>query len=156
MKIKVLVVGKLKDRYLETGIQDYLKRIKRFCQIELIRVKEVRKTTPSTEPKALIKEAERLVSQTKPEDTLIVLSEEGVRLSSRQWSVNMQRFLEHTRGELVFVIGSSCGLAPEIKKKATKVISLSTLTFPHQLALILLLEQIYRGWSIMKGFPYHR
>lgn len=156
MKTTILVVGKLKDRYLKEGIEDYLKRTQRYSPVELLRVKEEPKPDAASEARGKAREAERLLAQIRPTDTVVAMTEEGRRFSSQQWSSTMMEMLEDSRGRLVFVIGSGAGLAPEVKQRANLLLSLSPMTFPHQVALLLLMEQLYRAWTIAKREPYHR
>lgn len=156
MKMDVLVVGQLKDRYLEEGIQLYMKRLRRYGSIELIRIREEKKPNASLERLAIQKEGERILSRVKKDDTLVVLTEEGKLYDSRQWAASVQKWLGETPGRLHFVIGSGPGLSDEVKQRANHLLSLSRMTFPHQLALLFFLEQLYRGWTITKNEPYHR
>ena len=156
MKMSILVVGRLKDRYLEEGLQDYMKRLKKYGSIELIRIKEEKKNQASMEIEAVKKEGERILNHIKADDYLVAMSEEGKLFSSPQWAKKMRTILDKTRGKVFFVIGSGAGLAPSVKKRADLLLSLSPLTFPHQLALLFLTEQLYRGWTILKNEPYHR
>lgn len=156
MKIAILVMGRLKDRYLEEGIETYFQRLHRYCPIELIRLKEENKPNLASEARAIQIEGERILAQVGEADTLIALSEEGRRLDSQTWATTMQSALDGCRGRLLFVIGSGAGLAPEVKRRADILLSLSPMTFPHQIALLLLTEQIYRAWTLLKNEPYHR
>ncbi len=156
MKMTILVVGRLKDRYLEKGIEDYLRRLKKYGSIELIRLKEERKTNAASEEEAIRKEGERILSQLKPNDYLVAMTEEGKLFDSRTFAQKMREILDRTRGKIFFVIGSGPGLHPNVKRRADLLLSLSPLTFPHQLALLFLTEQLYRSWTILKNEPYHR
>lgn len=156
MKLAIIVVGRLKDRYLEEGIADYAKRLKRYGTCEIIRVREEVKRNRKVEAVAVEKEAERLLAHIKPGDHLIAMSEEGALLSSTEWAEQLDDLSSRTPGRLVFVIGSGAGLAPSVKKAARTLFSLSPLTFPHQVALLLLLEQLYRANTILQNEPYHR
>ena len=156
MKWSVLVVGRLKDKYLEEGMQHYLKRLKRYCSIEIVRLKEEKKNNPQMELTARATEGARILSHVKPDDILVAMSEEGKLYDSREWSEQMQDWLQRARGRIIFVIGSGPGLDESVKKRADVLVSLSRLTFPHQIAHPLLLEQLYRGWTIHNNEPYHR
>ncbi len=156
MKLVVAVVGRLKDRYLEPGIEEYLKRIKRYGSVELIRIREERKSHRQNEAQAVAKEGDRILQLVQPGDRLFALTEEGAQYDSPEWAENWEQWVQFTPGRLIFAIGSGPGLSPEVKQKANTQLSLSPLTFPHQLALLLLLEQIYRGYTILRNEPYHR
>ncbi len=156
MKLVIAVVGRLKDRYLETGVDDYLKRVRRYCAVDLVRIKEERKTKAQYESQAIEKEGEKILQLVKPGDKLLALSEEGRQFDSEQWAEQMDQWFQTTPGRLILAIGSGPGLSPTVKQEADILLSLSPLTFPHQLAYLLLLEQLYRGFSILNGEPYHR
>jgi 23S rRNA (pseudouridine1915-N3)-methyltransferase len=156
MKTGILVVGRLKDRYLEEGIESYLARLRRYAPVELIRLPEEKKHNRESEAQAVQIEGERILSQIRDEDTLIALSEEGKRLDSATWALQMRDAFEQSRGRLLYVIGSGAGLCPRVKQRANLLLSLSPMTFPHQIALLLLTEQIYRAWTILHNEPYHR
>ncbi len=156
MRISIIAVGKLKDKYLQAGIETYLKRIKKYSKIELVRIKEEPKPNRSSELKAIEKEGEKIISTLKRGDTLIALTEEGTTFTSPQFAQKLIALRDQTPGRLVFAIGSGPGLSPSVKRRADLLLSLSKLTFPHQLALLLLLEQIYRALTINEGEPYHR
>lgn len=156
MRLLIIVVGRLKDNYLEAGLETYIKRLKRYGKAQIVRVKEEHKANRQAEPAAVAKEADRIRGHLKAGDTLIALTEEGQLLNSTQWAKHMERWVDRTTGRLVFVIGSGAGLCPSLKEEAHALLSLSPLTFPHQVALLLLLEQLYRGATILKNEPYHR
>lgn len=156
MKLLIVVVGRLKDRYLEEGINDYLKRLKRYGTCELIRVKEESKRNRSAEAAAVEKEAQRILSQIKPGDFLVTMTEEGELVDSQTLAHELDDIASRTPGRIVFVIGSGAGLAPSVKAEANRMLSLSPMTFPHQVALLLLTEQLYRANAILNNEPYHR
>lgn len=156
MKILVAVVGRLKDRYLEAGIDDYCQRIRRYSSLELVRIREETKSGTQDELLAIDKEGEKLLQLVRPGDKLVALSEQGVSFTSSQWAQHMQEWLQDTPGRVIFVIGSGPGLSHTVKQQADLLLSLSPLTFPHQLALLLLVEQLYRGFTILHREPYHR
>lgn len=158
MKLVVAVVGRLKDRYLETGIEDYCQRINRYSSFELIRIREETKsgTSPHEEQQAVGKEGDKILQLLRPGDKLIALSEEGTLCNSHQWAKSMEDWLQSTPGRVIFTIGSGLGLAQHVKQRADLLLSLSPLTYPHQLALLLLLEQLYRGFTILHREPYHK
>ena len=138
--IKIICIGKLKDRFSVLE-QDYIKKIKHFDKLEIIELKEA----SGNSKEDILKKEERLIIP-KLKDNIIVLSEEGKNISSKEFS-NLEN--------ATFVIGSSNGLSENIKSKG-KLISLSKMTFNHQLARIILLEQIYRSYCIKNNLPYQR
>ncbi len=144
MKIRILWVGKTKERYLREGIDYYLKLLQNQIRITTVEVKDVR---GSDKEKIISEESRRLLSQTK---SYILLDEKGVEMNSREFAA----FL--LREDLIdFVIGGHLGVSDEIKNKAQAVISLSKMTFTHEMARLILLEQIYRSLTIIKGKDYH-
>ena len=143
--MRIICIGKLKEEFkiLE---KEYLKKIKPFTKIEIIEIKEAK----GNSAKEILKKEEKEIVQ-KIKGTLIVLAEEGKLLSSEEFA----RILEKS-SEITFVIGSSYGVSEAIKKRASVLLSLSKMTFSHQLARIILLEQIYRAYCIIKNLPYQR
>lgn len=156
MRITILVVGRLKDKYLEAGLDDYLKRLRRYGSCEVVRLREESKSKRSVEATAIEKEALRMLGHIKPGDHLIAMSEEGELLDSPTFADFLSQRIDRTTGRIIFAIGSGAGLAPSLKEQAQDTISLSPMTFPHQMALLFLLEQIYRAQTILNNEPYHR
>ncbi|MBU0962664.1 MAG: 23S rRNA (pseudouridine(1915)-N(3))-methyltransferase RlmH [Nanoarchaeota archaeon] len=140
--MRIICIGSLKDKFsiLE---KDYIKKINKFTKFEIIELKE----SSGNSKEEIIKKEEKLIIP-KLKDNIIILSEEGRNISSREFS-------ELIKNDSTFVIGSSYGLSENVKKQG-KLISLSKMTFNHQLARIILLEQIYRGYCIIKNLPYQR
>ena len=140
MKIKVLAVGKLKEKAYQNRIHEYVKWINRDIPVELIFLKDNDKVN------------KKLLAHINSKDHTICLSEEGEKRSSKEFSkLLFNRVLDHT-----FIIGGPDGLPRYIKEKANQIFSLSELTFPHEMALLILAEQLYRAVSIEKGRNYHR
>ena len=140
MKIKILVVGKLKEKAYQNRIDEYVKWINRDIPVELIFLKDNNKIN------------KKLLAHINSEDHTICLSEEGEKRSSKEFSKLLFNIdLDHT-----FIIGGPDGLPKHIKEKANQIFSLSGLTFPHEMALLILAEQLYRAVSIKKGRNYHR
>ena len=140
MKVKILAVGKLKEKTYQNRIGEYVKWINRDIPVELIFLKDNDKIN------------RKLFAHINSENHTICLSEEGEKISSKEFSkLLFNKALDHT-----FIIGGPDGLTKYIKKKANQIISLSELTFPHEMALLILAEQLYRAVSIKKGSNYHR
>ncbi|MDF7637205.1 23S rRNA (pseudouridine(1915)-N(3))-methyltransferase RlmH [Leuconostocaceae bacterium ESL0958] len=159
MKIKVLTVGKLKEKYLKEGIAEYQKRLSRFAKVELVEVADEK--TPdgaSDKEKALImaKEGERLLAKIGERDYVLALAIEGEELGSEDLAQALEQAKNKGYGTLTFVIGGSLGLMPAIKKRANLLLSFGRMTLPHQLMRLVLLEQIYRTQMIVTGSPYHK
>ncbi len=143
-KINIVCVGKLKEEYLRSAAAEYLKRLSRFAKVSVIEIEEGR--TLKDESVSVMKALKGYV---------IALCVEGEKLSSEAFSEKLGTLAD--RGEeITFVIGSSCGLAPEVKSSADFKLSFSEMTFPHQLMRVILLEQVYRAFMIMSGGEYHK
>ena len=153
MDINLIVVGKIKEVYLQQGIDEYIKRIKPFCNLQVIEVKEV---TTSNSNKNLKEEAKSILSYVKKEDYVITLEISGNNLDS----VGLAKFIEnhylYSPRLLTFIIGSSDGLDEEVKKRSDYPLSFSKMTFPHQLMRMIVVEQIYRSLSIINHQKYHK
>lgn len=159
MKITLVTVGKIKERYLEDAIGEYSKRLSRYCKLEIVQLADEK--TPDGASEALerqIKEREgrRILSNIKDGAYVIALAIEGQMLSSEELSAKIQKLGVNGAGHLIFVIGGSLGLSEEVMKRADYALSFSRMTFPHQLMRVVLLEQIYRSFRIAAGEPYHK
>ncbi len=150
--IRIICVGKLKEKYLQDACQEYLKRLQKYTKIEVI---EIMDEKIDEEKIALQKEKERIEKYLRPKDYLITLEIEGQMLSSTELSEKLDH-LRIENSEITFLIGGSCGIHPDLKKLANEKISFSKLTFPHQLFRVLLLEQIYRSFKIQNNERYHK
>ncbi len=159
MKITILAVGKIKEKYFADAVAEYKKRLSRYCKLEIIEVADEK--TPdhaSTQEEELIrrKEGERLKKYIKDGAYVISLAIQGKQFSSEEFSKKIHALGLHRESHIIFIIGGSIGLASDIIKESKELISFSKMTFPHQLMRIVLLEQIYRGYRIMNGEPYHK
>lgn len=158
IKCKLIVLGSLKEKYLKEASREYEKRLSRYCDLEICEIEPVRlsdKPSESEIESALKKEAE-LINKKIPQNTkIITLCVEGKPLSSEKFAKDIENQVAIGRG-LCFIIGSSYGLSEEIKKLSDMRLSLSEMTFPHQLFRIMLLEQIYRAFKINEGSTYHK
>lgn len=158
MKITVIALGKLKEKYLVSACDEYIKRLSRFCSLNLIELSpEHLPENPSLElvERALYKEAEHIKKKIPEKDFKIALCVEGRELSSEEFSGLIEKNKNGGRG-ITLIIGSSFGMSEEIKKICDLRLSVSKMTFPHQLFRVLLLEQIYRGFMISEGSTYHK
>ena len=159
MEIRILTVGKIKEKYLNDGIAEYAKRLSRYCKLNFIQVPDEK--TPDKAPdaqSAQIKETEgnRLLSHIREQDYVIALAIDGKMLDSVELSDLIARLGVQGKSSIVFVIGGSLGLSDAVLKRADYKLSFSRMTFPHQLMQMILLEQIYRGYRIMNHEPYHK
>ncbi len=160
MQIRIICVGKLKEKYLQDAQKEYLKRLSRFCKTEIIEIDEEKapaSTSHAIEEKIRQKEAERIKKALQKNTTYkIALAIEGKELDSMSFSGEIQSLMIDGISDITFIIGSSTGLDNSIIKASDCRISLSKLTFPHQLARIVLLEQVYRAFKILNNETYHK
>ncbi|HGQ7642349.1 rRNA large subunit methyltransferase [Streptococcus pneumoniae] len=159
MKIKVVTVGKLKEKYLKDGIAEYSKRISRFAKFEMIELSDEKtpdKASESENQKILEIEGQRILSKIADRDFVIVLAIEGKTFFSEEFSKQLEETSIKGFSTLTFIIGGSLGLSSSVKNRANLSVSFSRLTLPHQLMRLVLVEQIYRAFTIQQGFPYHK
>lgn len=154
MKIKIITVGKTDEDYLISGIEKYLKRLKHYCAIEYIELPPV-KNASSLNPEKLKEEEGKLILSKAGSDQIILLDENGTEFKSVEFSKFLQKKMNSGISEIVFVIGGAFGFSPMIYEKAKDKISLSRMTFSHQMVRLFLVEQVYRGFTILKGEKYH-
>ena len=147
MEIRIITVGKIKEKYLNDGIAEYAKRLGRYCKLNFIQVPDEK--TPD-------KASDALNRQIKETDYVITLAIEGKMLDSVELSDLIARLGVQGKSSIAFVIGGSLGLSDAVLKRADYKLSFSRMTFPHQLMQMILLEQIYRGYRIMHHEPYHK
>ncbi|VJA91757.1 rRNA large subunit methyltransferase [Streptococcus pneumoniae] len=159
MKIKVVTVGKLKEKYLKDGITEYSKRISRFAKFEMIELSDEKtpdKASESENQKILEIEGQRILSKIADRDFVIVLAIEGKTFFSEEFSKQLEETSIKGFSTLTFIIGGSLGLSSSVKNRANLSVSFGRLTLPHQLMRLVLVEQIYRAFTIQQGFPYHK
>ena len=159
MKIKIVTVGKLKEKYLKDGIAEYSKRISRFAAVEMIELADEKtpdRASDSENEKILDLEGNRILSKIGDREFVVVLAIEGKTLSSEEFSKQLEQASINGYSTLTFVIGGSLGLSPQVKKRANLSLSFGRLTLPHQLMRLVLTEQIYRAFTIQQGSPYHK
>jgi len=159
MKLSLICVGKIKEKYLNMGIDEYKKRLGRYCSLEIIELADEK--TPDNAPAAVeeaIKRTEgaRILKAIKEDSYCIVLDIKGNMLSSEELAGYMEKLFIRGKSHISFVIGGSLGLSDEVLERADFRLSFSKMTFPHQLMRMILLEQIYRAFRIMNNEPYHR
>lgn len=159
MNITILCVGQIKEKYFRDAIAEYQKRLSRYCKLQIIEVADEKtKENASETENDLIrkKEGERLLKHIKDSDYCITLEIDGKMLTSEGFSKEIDRLGLAGKSSLVFVIGGSIGLDTAVIKRSDYALSFSKMTFPHQLMRVILLEQIYRSYRIMRGEPYHK
>ena len=159
MKVKIIAVGKLKEKYLKDGIAEYGKRMSRFAKFEIVELADEKipdNASAAQNQQIMEKEGERILAKISERDYVIVLAIEGKQLSSEAFSQIIADATLRGYSDIVFVIGGSLGLADKVKKRANLRLSFGLLTLPHQLMRLVLSEQIYRAFMIQQGSPYHK
>lgn len=159
IRIKVIALGRLKEKYLREAVEEYLKRISGYARTEVIELEPERLSDQPSEAEienALRSEADRILKKVDNGSYVIAMCIEGRQLDSREFSRLMEEQANSGTGSFTFIIGSSYGLHDSVKQKADLKFSFSKMTFPHQLFRIMLLEQVYRGFKISEGSKYHK
>lgn len=159
MKVKLVTVGKLKEKYLKDGIAEYSKRLSRFAKFEMLELADEKtpdKASDAENQQIMEKEAERILAKIADREFVIVLAIEGEQFPSEKFSQILSETTVKGFSDITFVIGGSLGLAPAVKKRANLMMSFGKLTLPHQLMRLVLVEQIYRAFMIQQGSPYHK
>ena len=159
MRITVITVGKIKEKYLKDAIDEYSKRLSKYCKLEIIEVADEK--TPDNASETLedairSKEAERIIKYMKDDAFVITLEINGKQLSSEELADKIDKLGVQGTSHIIFIIGGSIGLGQEVLQKSNFALSFSKMTFPHQLMRVVLLEQIYRSYRIINGEPYHK
>ncbi len=159
MNISIITVGKLKEKYLKQGIEEYTKRLSAYAKIEIIELADEKAPENLSETDMLIvkqKEGERILAKISPDTHVIALAIEGSMKTSEQLATNLDRLATYGKSKVAFVIGGSLGLSQDVMKRADETLSFSKMTFPHQLMRLILVEQIYRAFRINRNEPYHK
>ncbi len=159
MKITVITVGKIKEKYLRDAIAEYAKRLSRYCKLEIVEVADEK--TPdqaggTVEEQIRDKEGERILKYIRDDMYVITLEIGGKMLSSEELADKINMLGIRGQSSVAFVIGGSIGLGREVLKRSDYALSFSKMTFPHQLMRVILLEQVYRSYRIINGEPYHK
>lgn len=159
MKITIITVGKIKEKYLKDAIAEYTKRLSRYCRLEIIEVSDEK--TPDQASEVLEdgirdKEGERILRYIKDDAYVITLEINGRMLTSEELADKIDTLGIQGSSHITFIIGGSIGLGREVLKRSDYALSFSKMTFPHQLMRVILLEQIYRSYRIIQGQPYHK
>lgn len=159
MKITVLAVGKLKEKYWKQAIAEYQKRLGAYTKIEVIEVPD-EKAPENMSDKEIEqvkqKEGQRLLAKVKPQSTVITLEIKGNMLTSEGLAKNLQQRMVQGQSDFTFIIGGSNGLHQDVLDRSNYALSFSKMTFPHQMMRVILLEQVYRAFKIMRGEAYHK
>lgn len=159
MKITVLCVGRIKESYLSDGIREYSKRIKGFSSLHIIEVADEKcpeRLSPKEREKIKSMEGEKLLSKLPRDSFPVTLEIEGRPMSSKELARQMETLPHRGFGHMAFIIGGSLGLGDNVRRVSRLALSFSSMTFPHQLMRLILMEQIYRALSINRGTAYHK
>lgn len=159
MNIKIIGVGKLKEKYLKQGIAEYAKRLGTFCKFEIVEVPDEKAPETLSDAQMLMvkqKEGERILSKIKDKEYVYALAIEGKERSSEEFALELDNLGTYGKSDITFVIGGSLGLSKEVMQRADTKISFGRFTLPHQLMRLVLTEQVYRGFMINAGRPYHK
>jgi 23S rRNA (pseudouridine1915-N3)-methyltransferase len=158
MQLRIIAVGRIKEKFLQDGIAEYVKRLRPYVKLQIIEINEEKRsknTSPATEAAAITKEGERILSAIPEGSFVIVMDAGGNAWSSENLAASFREW-ELSGTPLVFVIGGDLGVSPEVYARSDLLLSLSLMTFTHPIARMLLVEQIYRAFRIIKGEPYHK
>lgn len=156
MKIKIIALGKIKEKFLKEGIDEFLKRLTPYAAVEIIEIPAIEIKDENLTSKILEQEGEKILSHIKPQSYVVTLEINGKMFSSEEFAQKIEELTNDGVSEIVFVIGSSCGISPIVSNRANLKMSMSKMTFLHQFARLILVEQIYRAFKIIKGETYHK
>ena len=159
MQIRVIAVGRIKEKYLQDGIAEYEKRLRPYAKVQIVEISEEKRpasATPSVERIALEKEGDRILAAVPEGSFLIALDVKGISWSSEELAASLREWELSGQNQLAFVIGGDLGLSPAVIARSDLRLSLSKMTFTHPIARLLLVEQVYRAFRIMRGEPYHK
>lgn len=155
MKITLLTVGKTEDTYLKEGIEKYVKRLKHYIKLELIDLAELKNTKALSQEQQKAREAEMILKKLSPLDHVVLLDEKGSELTSTQFANTINKHMIGTASHVVFIVGGPYGFDTSVYQRANDKLSLSRMTFSHQMVRLFFIEQLYRAFTIIKGEPYH-
>ena len=159
MKVSIICVGKIKEKFYRDAIDEYAKRLSKYCKLEIIQVPDEKtpdKANAHEESLIKSKEAERILAKIKEDAFVFTLEILGEKFASESFAQTIQKIAISGKSHIVYVIGGSLGLHESVSRRANQAISFSNMTFPHQLMRVILTEQIYRAYRIMNGEPYHK
>lgn len=159
MRISVVCVGKIKEKYLKLGIDEFSKRLSKYCKLEVIELDDEKAPENLSDKEMMIikeKEGKKILSKVKDNSYVIALAIDGKNLSSEELAETIDNLGVRGTSHIVFIIGGSLGLSDDVLRRANYKLSFSKMTFPHQLMRLILLEQVYRAYRINNGEPYHK
>jgi 23S rRNA (pseudouridine1915-N3)-methyltransferase len=155
MKIALLQTGKTTDRNISAVVELYMLRIKKYCAFDIITLPDIKNTKNMSSLEQNVKEGRKIIQTLSTDDYVIMLEEKGQELRTLEFSGLLEKLFILPRKRIVFIIGGPWGFSEEVNRRADFKLSLSKMTFPHQLVRLLFLEQLYRAFTILKGEPYH-
>ncbi|MFS0878689.1 23S rRNA (pseudouridine(1915)-N(3))-methyltransferase RlmH [Metabacillus niabensis] len=159
MNISIITIGKLKEKYLKLGIDEYLKRLSTYAKVDVIELPDEKAPENLSEiemEQVKDKEGERILAKINDDTHVIALAIEGKMKSSEQLAKDLDQLATYGKSKIAFIIGGSLGLSKQVMNRANDTLSFSKMTFPHQLMRLILLEQVYRAYRINRGEPYHK
>jgi 23S rRNA (pseudouridine1915-N3)-methyltransferase len=159
VNISIITIGKLKEKYLKQGIEEYLKRLSSYAKVEIIELadeKAPENLSESEMEQVKQKEGERILAKISDDTHVIALAINGKQKSSEELAKEIDSLATYGKSKVAFVIGGSLGLSSEVMKRSNAALSFSKMTFPHQLMRLVLVEQIYRAFRIIRNEPYHK
>lgn len=156
LKIKIIALGKIKEKFLKDGIDEFLKRLTPYASVSILELNPIEIKDENLTDKILIEEGEKILSHIKPLDFVVTMEIKGKQFSSEEFASQIETLTNDGIQEIVFVIGSSCGIGKNVSARANLKMSMSKMTFLHQFARLILVEQIYRAFKIIKGETYHK
>lgn len=158
MKITLITVGKIKEKYLKDAIAEYSKRLSKYCKLDIIEVSDEKTPDQASETveEGIRSKGEKILRYIKDDMYVITLEIAGKMLTSEELAERIEKLGIQGKSSIAFVIGGSIGLGKEVLKRSDYALSFSKMTFPHQLMRVILLEQVYRSYRIMNGEPYHK
>ena len=155
MKIVLVVVGKTNEKYLIEGISDYQKRLKHYINFEIVEILNIKNVKNFSEKQLIRKEGEMILKQINTSDYLVLLDDQGNDFSSPSFAEKLQQWMISGKKRLVFVVGGAYGFSQEVYDRGNEKLSLSRMTFSHQMVRLFFVEQLYRGYTILNNEPYH-
>lgn len=159
MNIQIITVGKLKEKYLTQGINEYLKRLQAYAKVQIIELPDEKAPEVLSQAEmeqVKLKEGERILGKISDDAHVVALAILGKQKTSEQFAAGIEKLMTYGKSKIVFVIGGSLGLGNNVLKRADEEMSFGKLTLPHQLMRLVLVEQVYRAFRIMRGEPYHK
>lgn len=156
MNIKIIALGKIKEKFLKEGVDEFLKRLTPYSSVEILELTPIEIKDENLTEKVLDEEADKILALVKPSSFVVTLEIGGKMFASEEFSAKIESLINDGVSELIFVIGSSCGLSKKVSARADLKMSMSKMTFLHQFARLILVEQIYRAFKIMKNEKYHK